>query len=383
VLSKLLHPPGWPIGLDVGVSSLKMLQFRAQGGAMALRASGEYEFSEPLSTDPSEWVPTLTEGLRGLLASAQFQGRRVAVGLAGPAVSYARLQLPREPAGDRAAAVRAAAAERFDFDLHEAQLSWIETGEVRDAERPSDELLLMAAPQPTLQAYLEALLSAGLRPMALEPMPLALCRCFGRTLRREADRRHLRVIVDIGHTASRLLLLQGQQIRYFDTIEIGGKQFNRAVAAQLELSCEEAAELRHEMSAPEALTESPDEKGTLFGSHRRANLQRAVAEAAAEPLATLNEWIDRGLDHVAATFDAPAPTKLCLVGGEAEESYVRASVAAERPFEVTVDSPLDGVDLSGSGVAIERRGRQSAWAVAAGLALRTVRSGFSVKRGAA
>ncbi len=98
-------------------------------------------------------------------------------------------------------------------------------------------------------------------------------------------------------------------------------------------------------------------------------------EAIRTPVNELAKEIGLCLRYYSVTFRGGRPGQVELVGGEAAQPRLPELIAEQLEVDVALGKPLAGIELSSSQIAIERRGSQSEWAVAAGLALRRVGSG--------
>lgn len=367
MLESIIHRGVTPIGLDVGTRSIKMLQFAGAADELRALASGQYVLPGDLPAHGPDRVAALTAGINQLLDTSGFRGRRVVASLPDAMVQYKNMRLPQMPPTERTEAVKWEAADRFELD-DEARVDYLDAGEVRQGDQVRDELILIAVNGRPLREHMEAMLHAGLRPVALEPAPVAIGRGLGRLVRREADQQEVRVIIDMGARATRVIVMRGRRILFYKPIDIGGEAINRAVAEHLEISEADAHELRHKLRDGE--DGDPAEGEALFGSTRRENVSRAVHDSVRPIVIDLANEIGLCLRYYSVTFRGARPNGLGLVGGEAYDTLAAKIIGEQLEMATRVICPLEGVDLSHPHVALERRAHQAEWAVAAGLALR-------------
>ena len=83
----------WPIGLDLGTRSIKMLQLRRQGSGLAVAACGHWEY--PLSAGPGtrQRRELAVRAVRDLLRAHKFRGRRVVTALPCEALHVKSLRI--------------------------------------------------------------------------------------------------------------------------------------------------------------------------------------------------------------------------------------------------------------------------------------------------
>lgn len=358
-----------------------MIQFaRERAGELSVIASGHYVLPDDL-TDAQARREALIEGISHLLNSAPFHGRNVVASLPDALIQYKNVRLPQMPPDERPQAVRWEAAERFELD-EDARVDFLAAGEVRQGEQVRDELILMAINGRDLRPHMEMLLAAHLKPIALEPVPVAICRCLARKVRRESDQQEVRVVVDIGLTASRVLILRSSRVVFYKSIEVGGQMLNLAVADRLELSVAEAAELRRKLRDQDQDRSQGESAEPLFGSTRQEHVSRAVQDAVRPIVIDLAKEIGLCLRYYSVTFRGHRPEHLGLVGGEAYDSSIAKIISDQLEMKAAASSPLEGIDLSDDQVTLDRRKCLAEWAVAGGLAMRQG-SGALGLRGAA
>lgn len=370
-----------PIGLDVGTSSIKMVQLDVGGSKPSIIASGQYALPADAKPHGPEHKSVLIEGIRKLLDSSPFRGRHVVAGLPNAIMQFRNVRLPQMPPAEQADAVQWEAAERLQIKDTPTIVKYLSAGEVRQGEDVRDELILMAVAQQEVDARMHTLIEAGLTPVALEPAPLSIARCYARLYRRESDQTEVRVHLEVGRTASSVAILRGSRVMFYKTVAIGGRSIDQSVAEHLDLSLDDAPELRRKLIASEGGEAGEDDQ--LFGSTRRENVRRAVYEAVRPIVGELANEVALCLRYFAVTFRGKRPTHVFLSGGEAHDPTLLRVMREQLEATVELADPLDGVDLSSDQVAIERRGCRAQWTIATGLALRQPPSAAARLRGAA
>ncbi len=367
-----------PIAVDMGSTSIKMLQFQGRGPTLSVAAGGLYVLPSDLPASGPERVAACIEGLEQLLAGGPYRGRISASSLADHLVQYKNIRMPSMPPTERVQAVQWEAADRFQL-ADDDKVEYLEAGTVNLGEETRDELILMAASDQALREHVQILTGAGLKPMAIEPIPVALARCFGRFVRRDSDRQQVRVILDIGGETSKVLILRGRSVAFYKPIDIGGRNLDQAVADRLDLSLAEAADLRRTMGGDRDQADEAEQP--LFGDDRQDSVARAVFEATRPVINELAGEVGLCLRYYSVTFRGSRPNRIEIVGGE-HQPHLAQSIAEHLQLEVVGAQPLDGIDVSGEQVTIERRETQVLWATAVGLGLRPMAASLG-KRGAA
>lgn len=373
--------PAISIGLDLGSHSLRMVQLTRQGNGLAVAASGSYELPEAGCESGPARRASQVEGIRALLETEPFRGRSVVSVLPVDQVAFKNVRLPKMPDSERHQAAQWEAADRLQMPAEATEVRHVLAGEVRQGEELRDEVILMAVAEPVLRDHLALLNEAGLQCDAIEVAPVALARCFGRSMRRQDDATTAAVVVDVGYQCSKVLITRGGQIVFFKLIDIGGRQLDLAVSEHLDLSPEDAAQLRRRMARSESDDQADNE--ALFGSSRRENVERAVLDAIRPVLGDLAREVGLCLRYFAVTFRGVRPNELTLVGGEALHSYAVGLISEQLELTTHLGQPFNGVDRSAEHLSLDRRGDLPQWATAVGAALRASNSSQVAQRGAA
>lgn len=384
MLDALVPSPVSPIGLDLGSSGLRMIQLKRTGGTVRVLASGHYRLPDDLPAQGHERHQAIARGISELLEANDFRGRKTVAGLNDAMVQLKNIRMPQMAPAEQRQAVQWEAADRMQIDGEHHKIDYITAGEVRVGEELRDELLLMAVNQEALDRQVATLVTAGLNPIALEPTPIALARCFAQTVRRESDQNLVRAMVDIGHQRSKVVIFRGQRVSFYKVIDVGGRQFTAAVAERLGLSHAEAHDLRRKISRGETTeTTQAGDSQALGNPDRRESIHRAVFEAVRPIAGDLAKEVGLCLRYHSVTFRGARPEKVSLLGGEAADPNLARVMGEQLELQIDTAAPLAGMDLSDDQIAVERRGSQPEWAVPTGLAMRRFANRELALRGAA
>ncbi|MEM8494344.1 MAG: pilus assembly protein PilM [Planctomycetota bacterium] len=336
-----------PIGVDVGRQSVKLVQRDRVGGDGVGRIVATSRQPLPAGLSPKDegyhqWVGS---AVKAALDRGQFTGRRCVSALPSCCVTIKNLRVPTMPADELREAVNWEIRDRLKSDA-EVSVQFLRAGEVRQGEDVREELIAMATETPFVEGHVEALCEAGLAPLAVEVSVTALARAFS-----ERCAQGVHVLLDIGYESSKLTMLRDGVITFFKRIDVGGQVFDTAVANHLDMTAQDASNLRREfVVGPEGID--------------RANpSQRALYEALRGPVADLSQEIELCLRYFGVTFRGPRPEQIVCVGGEAIQSWLGVLLAEQSGFEVEIG------DVSGGKAGASAPG----WAVAAGLAMRPER----------
>jgi len=385
------------VGIDFGARGVKLLQLRQSPGKLTVLGAAKLDIPLtsvpnlpkagdrpangtaapklpavpakaplPMSSEPSRDGERLGQQLREVIESGGFKGNRCVVSLAREDVCVQSIRLPRMPDDELRQTAAWEASQRFGFERTAMEVDFIRTGAVASAGQGQDnreEVILVATPHVALNARLEGILQAGLRPVAVETCFTAAVRALSRKVRREADRNTIRAIVEIGSSGSVVLITRGDQIAFCKPIGIGGNSLNRAVAEHLQMDESAAAELRGARITAAATGQTIHDLAT----------DRAVFEAVRPLMGDLVKEVTLCLRYYGVTFRGSPPEVIILTGGDGLEPRLGEIMNKSCKIAVAYDdatATLTGLITDIRNHLNRAPGQAGSWAVAAGLSLR-------------
>ncbi len=349
------------VGIDIGARAIKLLQLRQHSRGLRVVGAG-------LVTVDESGDGTLVEQLRGAFAAGGFTGRRCVVCLPRNEIRVQSVRLPRMPLDELRQAAVWEASERFGLDRNAMEVDIIRTGAELQGAENREEILLIAAPHESINARLQPVMAAGLRPVALETHFTALARTFTSMDPVNPAQPRVRVVVDVGASGSTVLITRNSQIAFCKSIDIGGNQFDRAVAEHLQIDIMAARELR---AARMAAATGHDVAPGL----NDPSIQRAEYDAVRPLLGNFAKEVVLCLRYYGVTFRGHPPEQLILTGGDGLEPRLGETLADQCKIPVAHDdqrSSLDSIAEGIRGVLQRPAGPSACWAVAAGLSLRNL-----------
>jgi type IV pilus assembly protein PilM len=396
------------LGIDFGARGAKLLQVREHNGALHVvgaarvdsrrgdslhsgvggggSAGGSSGGSAGGGGDPNFVDSEALAGqLQAAFASGGFAGRRCVVSLPRSSVCIQSIRLPKMPDHELRQSAVWEASQRFGFDRNSMEVDFIRTGAALQSGETREEVIIVAASHAAINARLEPVIAAGLRPIALDTGFAALVRTFSRQFRREADQAHVRAIVEVGFSGSTVLIVRGDQIAFCKPINIGGEQFNQAVAEHLRMDARAAEDLRAARII--ASTQVSGVRNQVSGTsmsdtcHLKPDslsdpaTDRAVYEAVRPLMGDLIKEVSLCLRYYGVTFRGHPPEKIILTGGDGLEPRLNEMLAQSSKTPVVYDDESATLaSLIGQiQTSLNRQpGPAACWGAAIGLSLRGV-----------
>ncbi len=339
-----------PIGIDVGSSGVRMVQLSQDG--TRLHAIGRRELPPDDDGDlfSSDRQAALIDAIDSLRAQSAFRGRRAVVVLNDRQLLIQNLRVPRVSELSLSDLVQRELAERLPYPIGQAEVRHVTVGEVRQGDRLYREVIVFAARNDTLHHIVTLLDKAGLQVCAMDVEPATLIRAFMHEYRRDEDRASRTLIVHIGTTRTAVLVSGDAQPLLIKYLQIGGRQFDQAVAEHLDMDLRAAASLRRH-------------QGDRRASRRDPDVLRSVREATRPVVERLISELAMCCRYYSVTFRGSPLARVLLGGGEADTDLAqlisqRLNLPAEvaQPFRhIRAEGPMEDAP---------------AWDVAVGAALR-------------
>jgi type IV pilus assembly protein PilM len=411
-----------PIGVDFGSDCLRLAQVQrvtdaAGASEFRLVAAASADVPSHVRAHSAARLEFFVDTCRDLLSQGGFSARQAVLALPAASMFIQHLRLPRLDDTETAKALTWEASGKLPIDPSAALMRHLIAGEIYQDQEPRNEVILMAAAKELVNQFLAAAARAKLDVIGMNVEPKAVLDCFTQVYRRKTDAEMTTCYVDIGLVATRAVIARGGQILFARSIPVGGEHFNRAVAAAMSVSGDEAKMLRIKLanaqpaldeqrakravpSEPPAAERRSDDGGfaLLEAGLARDKMTRdnetVVATAPCPPVllsacpeegeaarvehattatrAKLVEELDLCRRYYEATFPNKPVDRLVFIGGEARQRGLCQYIARELGLAAQVGDPLVRMGRTsdvGIESGIDRRQPQPAWAVAIGLSM--------------
>lgn len=339
---------GSPIGVDIGRRSVKLLQFDAD--RKRLIDAVRWDIADAANEQGRD--KRIIEALQHAREGRRFLGRDAVLCLNSDDLLIHNVRVPKGAPGELDKLVQQEAAGRVPFSMLETELRYIQAADVRQGDAMLREVILLACHRPVLERKVELLVSAGMRPIAVDVEPAALLRSYVSQFRREDDQIRRRMFVHVGGASTVAVIAQGSDVLFIKYIDIGGQHFDVAVASHLRMSIEAAAAVRRHNGDRRVEQQDPE-------------IARSVAEATRPVLDRLAHELSLCIRYHSVTFRGQPLASAVIGGGEASQALVDA-LSTRINLKCELGDPLRSIE------AAVNLSRKSQWDIAAGLALREV-----------
>ncbi|MHC4239633.1 MAG: pilus assembly protein PilM, partial [Planctomycetota bacterium] len=360
-----------PIGLDIGHSSIKMIQLAVNGGQTTVLAADKVRIDPRVNGDTQQRRSFVVAAVKQMLAQSNFKGREVVSCLPNDELKLTSLRLAEATSGEIPQVLRKEAAQRFGLNPETDAIDYMLAGDVRQGDEIKNELILFAADNESVKSHIGLLEEAGLRPVGIDALPCALFRSFERSLQRQEDNERTAVFVDVGSRFTTVVFSRGREVNFVKQLSIGGDTLNQEIAAKLGVKPDEAEMLRHKLRLERSQdaerdfspghslirgdtpqhTERDNSQDTLDASTRQVMID--AISAVAERLA---REISLCFRYYTVTFRGKRVERAVFSGGEAYETILLNVLRRQLAVEIEVAQPLRGFDMMDLSFDSDRRG---------------------------
>lgn len=337
-----------PIAIDFGTRSVKLVQMN--GDRTRIVESVRRDLPGDALTDPEALCQAWTQALIEAREGRKFTGRDAIVCLGARELAIQNVRVTKPATGDLEPVILRELGDRFAYPIPESELRFLEAADVRQGDAIRREVIVIGCHRPQLDRFLKVLDDAGLKPVAVEPEPQALLRCYAAQYRRDEDREQRSIVVHVGNTSTAVIIAQGDEILFIKYIDLGGRHFDEAVAKHLRMEMPAAWALRRNNGDRRAELQDPE-------------ISRSVNESIRPVVDRLANEVSLCIRYHSVTFRGKPLVRMVLGGGEATQNLVER-LAARLDLKCELGDPFRAYN---AGPTV---GRRSQWDVAVGMAMR-------------
>lgn len=238
------------IGLDIGETTIKLVQLTKSGDKFNLKSIGILE--TPKIDGATEKDNAIRDLIKKLMSTTGASGKATVVGLPESQVYTRVIEMPYLEEPELSSAIRWQAEQYIpvalsDVVLKHQVLSLPQTG-IPDARM---KVLLVAAPNLLVSRYMEILGKAGLEILAIETEIFAVARALVAV----DEFSPTTLLVNFGTEATTLAVLQRGDMSLTQSISSGGMAMTRALINELRLESTQAEEYKRSYGLDETKLE--------------------------------------------------------------------------------------------------------------------------------
>jgi len=241
----LLIGQGGVLGIDIGSSSIKVVELEEIGTKYQLKNLGEVPIAQGLivgkSIEDSEAVSTT---LSGLLDDMGVESDDAAVSISGDPVLIKRVSLPGMSSAELKKSIKwemeqlsSGGFQEFNYDYQV-----IHTPNSHD----KIDVLIVAVNRNVTREYLSILSNVGLNPVVIDLDVFSLENMYQVNY---PDAQGLLALVNIGASVTNILIIHNGEAVFARDLPIGGGIYSDSIMSDMDLTYDQAEEVKHTQRA--------------------------------------------------------------------------------------------------------------------------------------
>jgi len=310
------------VGIDIGSSSVKLVQLREVKGGYQLVSLGMVLLPPEAIVDNAIMDSASVVGaISNLVESHKVKTKNVATSISGHSVIIRKVQLPIMTEEEMEASIQWEAEQYIPFEVSEVNLDFQILGP--DAKDPSQmSVILVAAKKDFVNDYVAVFRECGLNPLVMDIDAFAMENVF--EVNYGCAEGEIVALINMGASAMNVNVVKAGGTVFTRDIQVGGNMFNEELQKRLGLSNEDAERVK-----------LGDEHGGVSAEE--------VAEIVADAAETLAQEVQRSLDFFSATSADERVQKLYICGGVSLVPQVKTSLEQRLGIAVEILSPFQQV----------------------------------------
>lgn len=282
------------IGLDIGVSSIKLVEVDSSKTSVTLTAFGFVPTPAGSIVGGEITQPeALAQAVAQLLQQTQTKRKKACVSMWGTGVITKKISIPRIDENLLGEQLRWEAEQYLPFDIKEINLNY----QYLKKNSPNPEqmsILLVAAKRDFVLRYAEVVETSGLECKVIDVAGFALANTF--EFNYPDEKRNPCILLNVGAGMTNFVVMENGEVTFSRDIPVGGNTYTADIQRALNISIEEAENLKISAGTGQAV---PNE----------------VRETISQTNEVIGEELRRSFDFFLATSTDSSIHKVFATGG--------------------------------------------------------------------
>ncbi len=339
------------VGLDIGSSAVKVVELKDLGkgkGFQLLNAAVERLSPEAIVDGAIMDAGLVVDTIQKAFSGRRIKASDVAIALSGHSVIIKKISIPATSEEELAEVIPWEAEQYIPFDVEDVNLAYQVLKAASGGEGNMD-VLLVAAKKDKINDYTSVASQAGKNPVLVDVDVFALQNCY--EMNYDTDTAAGAALINIGASTTNVAILKGTTSIFWRDISVGGNHYNDAIRKELNLSFDQAEQLK-----------------------RGEEVDGIPVENVTPIIASVNDFvgteIQKTIDFFKNTTPGETIEKMIVAGGSSRVPHLREALAERFSVPVEPLNPFNRVHV-GKGISPEMVEELSASvSIAVGLASR-------------
>jgi type IV pilus assembly protein PilM len=314
------------VGLDIGSSSVKLVQLRQKKGGYALQCFATSKLPPETIVDGALMnSAAVVQAIQDLFAEGKVKTKEVAIGVRGHSVIIKKIALPRMSQEELDDSIQWEAEQYIPFDVKDVHIDTQILTPEGDAAGQMD-VLLVAAKKDMINDYTSVCAEAGVTATVVDVDAFAVQNAY--EVSYEAAAGETVVLINVGAAVTNVNIIANGTTTFTRDVAMGGNSFTEEIQKQLNISYDEADALK---------VGGQGETDALVPQEVERVIQGVADQLASE--------IQRSLDFYAATAADNRITRVYLSGGSAPIPALFKVIESRAGVPVEILNPFKAIEI--------------------------------------
>jgi type IV pilus assembly protein PilM len=314
------------IGLDIGSSSIKMVELKEGKGGFRLQSLGMTPLPPEAIVDGALMDSvTVVEAIKEVVDTGKVKTKNTVISVSGHSVIVKKITLPLMTEAELEESIQWEAERYIPFDINDVNLDFQILGYGSENAEQMD-VILVAAKKDIVHDYVSVVMEAGLNPVIVDVDAFALENMLEVNYER-SEEESMVVIANIGASVTNISILRKNVTAFTRDVFKGGNQITEDIQRQFHVDHEEAEKIKAGLKVdgvPEEVLE---------------RLLRAGSEALAAEIGS-------SIDYFQSTSGSEKVAKIYLSGGGAKLKYLDTLLQDQIDLPVELINPFKKIQYS-------------------------------------
>jgi type IV pilus assembly protein PilM len=230
------------IGIDIGSSSVKLVQLKEQKGVYTLQNVGILPLPlEAIVDNTLMDSSSIVETIKKLIKSLNIRVRDAACSVSGNSVIIRKISLPAMPSEELEEQIHWEAEQYIPFDINDVNIDFqILAPDMQDPSKM--DVLLVASKKEIINDYLAVFNEAGVNLCVVDVDSFAIQNAF--ELNYEMEPEKVTALINIGASMMNLNIIKKEISLFTRDVQMGGNLYTEEIQKQFGVSIEEAERIK-------------------------------------------------------------------------------------------------------------------------------------------
>ncbi len=305
------------IGIDIGSSSVKLVQLKEHKGSFQLLNVGIVPIpAEAIVDNTLMDSSSIVQAIRNLVASLNIKAKDVSCSISGNSVIIRKITLPLMPVEELEDQIKWEAEQYIPFDINDVNIDFQKLSV--DSFDPSKmNVLLVASKKDIINDYSAVFTEAGLQLSVVDVDSFAVQNSF--EINHDSAPDDVVVLVNIGASVTNINVVKNGITLYTRDVQVGGNLYTEEIQKQLGVSSAEADTLK------------------LLAHETRTT---GLADVISKVNDSITQEIRRSLDFYNTTANEDRISRVYLSGGCSKTYCLSENIAAKLGLPVDMINPF-------------------------------------------